>query len=128
MSLADKPEKICLNCGRPFEYRKKWAKNWDEVKFCSDRCRSEGRGSGKKQSEDLQNEILQLLKVRGPGKTICPSELLQAEDKHNPILMESVRQAARLLTHAGKIEITQKGKVVDPSDFRGPIRLRLISN
>ena len=123
----NKPEKICLNCGRPFEYRKKWAKNWDEVKFCSDRCRSEGRGAGKKQSENLQAQILDLLKIRGPGKTICPSELLQGDDKHNPDFMESVRQAARLLTHEGLIEITQKGKTVDPSDFRGPIRLRLRS-
>lgn len=123
----NKPEKNCLHCGRSFEYRKKWAKNWDEVKFCSDRCRSVGRGVGKKQSENLQAQIMELLKVRGPGKTICPSEVLQAGDKHDPILMESVRQAARLLTHEGLIEITQKGKTVDPSNFRGPIRLRLRS-
>ncbi|MFN5679800.1 MAG: DUF2256 domain-containing protein, partial [Flavobacteriia bacterium] len=26
---------------RPFSWRKKWEKNWDEVKYCSDRCRSQ---------------------------------------------------------------------------------------
>ena len=31
--------KICARCGLPFEWRKKWAKNWDEVKYCSNRCR-----------------------------------------------------------------------------------------
>jgi hypothetical protein len=31
--------KICARCGLPFEWRKKWAKNWDEVKYCSTRCR-----------------------------------------------------------------------------------------
>jgi len=31
--------KTCQRCSLPFEWRKKWAKNWDEVKYCSDRCR-----------------------------------------------------------------------------------------
>jgi len=33
------PGKICVVCGRPFKWRKKWAKVWDEVKYCSDKCR-----------------------------------------------------------------------------------------
>ena len=33
------PEKLCVVCGRPFQWRKKWAKVWDEVKYCSDKCR-----------------------------------------------------------------------------------------
>jgi len=37
----DLPTKVCLSCGRPFAWRKKWADNWDEVKYCSDRCRSQ---------------------------------------------------------------------------------------
>jgi len=36
---SDLPEKICPVCNRPFRWRKKWAKVWDEVKYCSDRCR-----------------------------------------------------------------------------------------
>jgi hypothetical protein len=32
-------EKICIVCQRPFTWRKKWEKVWDEVKFCSDKCR-----------------------------------------------------------------------------------------
>jgi len=31
--------KTCQRCNLPFEWRKKWAKNWDEVKYCSERCR-----------------------------------------------------------------------------------------
>jgi len=31
--------KICFKCQLEFEWRKKWAKNWDQVKFCSERCR-----------------------------------------------------------------------------------------
>ena len=36
------PEKICAACGRPFAWRKKWARVWEEVRYCSDACR-EGR-------------------------------------------------------------------------------------
>ena len=33
------PAKICQVCKRPFTWRKKWEKVWDEVKYCSDKCR-----------------------------------------------------------------------------------------
>ncbi len=33
------PAKTCPCCGRPFAWRKKWARVWDEVKYCSERCR-----------------------------------------------------------------------------------------
>ncbi|MEN9218740.1 MAG: DUF2256 domain-containing protein [Gloeomargarita sp. DG_2_bins_126] len=36
---ANLPEKICPVCGRPFTWRKKWAACWEEVKYCSERCR-----------------------------------------------------------------------------------------
>jgi hypothetical protein len=33
------PEKFCIVCHRPFTWRKKWEKVWDDVKYCSDKCR-----------------------------------------------------------------------------------------
>ena len=33
------PEKVCASCGRPFTWRKKWERVWNEVKYCSDHCR-----------------------------------------------------------------------------------------
>lgn len=33
------PEKICPVCGLPFTWRKKWAREWEDVKYCSERCR-----------------------------------------------------------------------------------------
>lgn len=42
---SDLPSKICQTCGKPFDWRKKWAKVWDEVKYCSDRCRRERKGA-----------------------------------------------------------------------------------
>jgi hypothetical protein len=32
------PTKVCATCGRPFAWRKKWAKCWVTVKHCSKRC------------------------------------------------------------------------------------------
>ena len=34
------PTKICIVCNLPFTWRKKWQKNWEEVKYCSERCRN----------------------------------------------------------------------------------------
>ncbi len=33
------PSKKCIVCERPLTWRKKWEKVWDEVKYCSDRCK-----------------------------------------------------------------------------------------
>ena len=41
------PTKLCVTCARPFTWRKKWEKVWDEVKYCSERCRNEKRDSDK---------------------------------------------------------------------------------
>lgn len=33
------PTKFCAVCGRPFAWRRKWARDWDAVRYCSQRCR-----------------------------------------------------------------------------------------
>ncbi|MDE0472392.1 MAG: DUF2256 domain-containing protein [Ekhidna sp.] len=33
------PTKICVVCGKPFTWRKRWEKDWEKVKYCSERCR-----------------------------------------------------------------------------------------
>ncbi|MCC5935835.1 MAG: DUF2256 domain-containing protein [Lunatimonas sp.] len=42
----DLPVKTCPVCNRPFSWRKKWERNWEEVKYCSKRC-SSARGKSK---------------------------------------------------------------------------------
>ncbi len=34
------PTKLCALCGRSFAWRRKWARVWEEVQYCSDRCRA----------------------------------------------------------------------------------------
>ncbi|MBU6236459.1 MAG: DUF2256 domain-containing protein [Planctomycetes bacterium] len=35
------PEKRCARCGKSFAWRKKWARDWDSVRYCSQRCRQD---------------------------------------------------------------------------------------
>nr|WP_111637232.1 DUF2256 domain-containing protein [Marinomonas shanghaiensis] len=37
------PEKICLVCQRPFAWRKKWERDWPQVKYCSERCKRQAK-------------------------------------------------------------------------------------
>lgn len=74
---------------------------------------------------DFREQIMNLLNQRGPLKTICPSEVLSLEKKKDKNMMEHVRKSASLLASEGRIVITQSGKTVDPTSFKGPIRLKL---
>ncbi len=127
-SETPKKEKICKSCGRAFSWRKKWEKDWDVVKYCSDACRGRKPGEG---DAALETAILELLAERGREKTICPSEAAKlvggaAERKDWEGLMEPARAAARRLVAGGKIVMTQQGRVVDPNTAKGAIRLKLV--
>jgi Protein of unknown function (DUF3253) len=69
---------------------------------------------------------MQLLVKRGPGKTICPSEAGRLLDPSGwKELMDKARTAAQRLVAKGEIVVTQQGKTVDPSQVKGPIRLKI---
>ncbi len=125
------PEKPCAVCGRTITWRKKWERDWEQVRYCSDACRRRGGSkTARQQDELLEAAILQLLAMRGAGKTICPSEaawqVAASEEREawEP-LMEPARAAARRLVAAGRVVMTQAGHPVDPSQARGPVRIRL---
>ncbi|MGF1511850.1 MAG: DUF3253 domain-containing protein [Myxococcota bacterium] len=125
--MAEADEKVCAVCGRRIEWRRKWAKDWAHVKYCSDACRRSKPRRDTPRTDPLENAILTLLRERARGKTICPSEAARrayGEATWRPH-MEEARRAARRLVARGLIEITQQGRAVDPSTAKGPIRLRL---
>jgi len=45
VAKRDLPSKTCPVCTRPFAWRKKWARDWENVVYCSDKCRSAARKS-----------------------------------------------------------------------------------
>ena len=51
---GDLPSKPCQHCGRPMEWRAKWAKNWDEVRYCSKRCAGEAKRERAERRRDTQ--------------------------------------------------------------------------
>jgi hypothetical protein len=40
--------KNCIVCDKPFQWRKKWADCWDEVKYCSENCRRTSKNEKQK--------------------------------------------------------------------------------
>ena len=126
--MAVPDPKPCGACGRTITWRKKWERDWESVKYCSAACR---RQKVRPIDEALSDAILQLLDQRKNGSTICPSEAARLVASNEGMvdddwrhLMEPARQAARRLVTARLVDITQKGRVVDPSTARGPIRIR----
>ncbi len=114
--------KVCASCGRTITWRKKWASDWESVRYCSQACR---RAKVSDVDRRLEQSILMLLDGRGAGATIDPSEAAHmVGDGDGKRLAEPARAAARRLTAAGQVEIVQAGRVVDPSTARGPIQVR----
>ncbi len=93
-----------------------------DARYCSARCRAH-----KVDDTDraLEAAIGHLLDTRAATSSTCPSEAARAvaPDEWRP-LMEPARRAARRLVARGEAEITQGGRVVDPSTAKGPIRIR----
>ena len=44
------PTKTCPVCGRPFAWRKKWARDWERVVYCSERCRRSAAAARKREA------------------------------------------------------------------------------
>lgn len=114
--------RACASCGRRMTPRRRWRRSWAEVRYCSDACRRRKVGAT---DRALERAIVELLAGRARGATICPSEAARRVDAEGwRRLIEPARRAARRLVAAGRLEIVQGGRAVDPSTARGPIRLR----
>ncbi|TVQ80144.1 MAG: DUF2256 and DUF3253 domain-containing protein [Phycisphaeraceae bacterium] len=120
-------EKACVCCGRRIVWRKKWERDWESVRYCSEKCR---RTRMDETDLALEEAIVSLLRGRAGGGTICPSEAARAVAGDDDAeawraMMERTRMAARRLVASKKVVMMQQGRVVDPSSARGPVRIRL---
>lgn len=123
--MTDRPTKPCAACGRTITWRRRWERDWEAVRYCSDACRRAGISTT---DLALERTVLSLLAARAAGATICPSEAARAVGGDGwRDLMEPARAASRRLVASGDVEITQRGRVVDPSTAKGPIRVRRVA-
>ncbi len=76
-------------------------------------------------SAEIETAILALTTLRGPAKSICPSEVARALRPEWRSLLSEVRRVACRLAAVGQIDILRKGHVVEPMGVKGIIRLRL---
>lgn len=115
--------KICARCGREMTWRKKWARNWDSIRYCGERCR---RNPLAPRDRMIEAALRKRALGAAEGATFCPSEVARACAPEGVWRdwMEPVREAARRLIAAGDLEMLQKGSRVDPSTAKGAIRLR----
>ncbi|WGM31787.1 DUF3253 domain-containing protein [Brevundimonas sp. NIBR11] len=81
-------------------------------------------------SDPIEAAIFETLAKANPkgveGKSVEPADVakhIQTEQWQR--VLPKVRATALGLMRQGKLTITKKGKVVDPSNFRGVTRLRL---
>jgi hypothetical protein len=130
-------EKTCAGCGRRIEWRARWARDWEHVRWCSGACRARGV---RPVDRALEESIRSLLAALPPDGSLCPSEAARSvagadvdagadaddndDDQRWRELREPARRAARRLVATGDVEIIQGGRVVDPSTAKGPIRVR----
>ncbi len=78
------------------------------------------------QTDRLREAILALAAECAPTGSLCPSDAARAAGgEHWRDLMDRARDVARDLARDGHVELTQKGRVLDPdATWRGPIRIR----
>lgn len=91
-SLAIKP---CLTCGREITPRAKWAKNWNEIKTCSDSCKRFKMGSGLNKVT-ISNDIL--VADQTEKTLLCSTS--QAASKSDLRLQTSCYKALRSMVNA----------------------------
>lgn len=119
---AELPKKTCVSCGRTFTWRKSLNKNWDQVKYCSNACRTRKISNLDKR---IERKILELLETQPHKTQISTKEIAKAvRDKDDKNLFEPIKRAARRLESTKSVIITQKGKKVDSSKAKGHLEIR----
>jgi hypothetical protein len=112
--------RTCRSCGRQITWRKKWERDWDQVRYCSGGCRTRGVSAADRRLE----ELLRTLVVAAP-RGVGDVDVARAADPDTwREQLEPVRRAARRLVAAGELELVQHGRVVDPSTAAGPVTIR----
>lgn len=86
------PTKICVVCERPFNWRKKWERCWDEVTTCSKSCNRKRRETARKAT----NASTTLAKEPSEQNTIESDDSFSSNDFGENEIFEMIRSELRL--------------------------------
>ena len=119
-------QKYCTVCGRQMTWRKRWQRNWEQVRYCSKACRRRGLSSTDRQ---LETAIMGVLDTQATSDGISiqalTAELKTIPADHQPQhLVPATKNAVRRLANSGSLEVRQHGRRVDPSTTKGPFTIR----
>jgi hypothetical protein len=138
----EKPSKVCPACGRSFEWRKRWERNWEAIVYCSKRC--SGTKGKSQDTMALAAAIETHVRASPRGECFAASVFstpLDANDRAPHRARQDVLAAIRLLAHRGVVEILHGGrvttvgkrvlvkgaKVVSPDEARGEFYIRRLA-
>ncbi|WP_207208862.1 DUF2256 and DUF3253 domain-containing protein [Nocardioides oleivorans] len=118
------PDKTCASCGRRIQWRKKWERDWEQVRYCSSACRRRGVTPVDQALEDALLELLGAAGAMLVDVGEAAGAVAAATGTPRRELDEPARRAARRLVDRGEVTVVQGGRVVDPSTAKGPISVR----
>ena len=94
------PTKICLVCERPFSWLKKWEREWESVKYCSEKCK---RTKNKLKKFKMKNI---LIVGAGRGIGLATAELLKGENLYT-ISRNSTPELENLGTQFFEVDVSK---------------------
>lgn len=112
--MSDPEPRWCAVCGRVITWRKKWARDWAQIRVCSQRCR---RTRLDETDRALEQHLRDALAAR---RTASPADAAEAVGA----APERARSAARRIIATGEAVAVQGGRTVDASTAKGPFALR----
>ena len=102
------PSKVCVICNRPFTWRKKWERCWDEVTTCSKSCNNQRRLQNKNNTK-LQQQNRQESEQEDHGQ----QQQQQQQQQERSITNESTNRSE---TMANAETSTSVRETTDPKD------------
>ena len=118
------PSKICVVCNRPFTWRKKWERNWDEVTTCSKSCNSKRRAMAKQQcgsgDSDGADSVTTLGSTSSQGSQVLDKKALRKQHKE----AVKAKKRERRLKRTGAADADVGRKACDLCDKRVDLLIR----
>ena len=84
--------KICVVCARPFNWRKKWERNWEQVTTCSKKCNNERRRRNRRIGQK-NSHIVDFVQTAALAKPVLqPAHCTRAQELNSSVSTSSSKE------------------------------------